>query len=240
MLKYKTATLIIAFTSAAILSDAAEATLISAAGYATTSVPTRSINNNLSIPIGGTVAGTNDVSMTWDGTVFTSSSDYTGPGSASNMTLSSPSRFFSEFWTAHDVQVFRPGTYIFDTALGGGVPEFGNQVLTIGSGELGAHMLIDWNGIYNMDVSVLWKPNGVFGNNVNQQGLTGTAVWDAVSVDGSGDGIPGIPIANGGPFTDLHINFNLNGIRPLPEPPIVWLLGSGLMGLIAMTRRMRK
>ncbi len=240
MCKYKKTALIIALTSAAILSDAAEAMQISAAGYATTSAPTSSINNNFSIPFGGMVSGTNDVSMTWDGTVFTSSSDYTGPGDASNMTLSSPSRFFGELWTAHDVQVFRPGTYIFDTALGGGLGEYGNQVLTIGARELGAHMLMDWNGLYNMDVSVLWKANGVFGNNATQQGLTGTAVWNAVSVDGNGDGIPGIPIATGGPFTNLQINFNLNGISPVPEPPIVWLLSSGLMGLIAMTRRKRK
>ena len=43
------------------------------------------------VPLDGD--GGTEVLMSWDGTAFTSSSDYSGPGSVSNMTLSTSSRF---------------------------------------------------------------------------------------------------------------------------------------------------
>jgi hypothetical protein len=110
--------------------------------------------------------GTNDVSFTWDNTVFTASSDYTGPGSASNATISSPSGgFFTPLpWVAHDVQIFGPGTYTFDVALGGGNGETGTLTATVGPNQLGVHMLFDWNGNNNMDVFNVWDFNAVFGS----------------------------------------------------------------------------
>ncbi len=65
---------------------------------------------------GGTVGGTNNVLMNWDGNGFNASSDYTGPGSVSNVTAASTTVFFGYNWTAHDIQVFTPGTYSFNTA----------------------------------------------------------------------------------------------------------------------------
>ena len=126
---------------------------------------------------GGEVGGATDVAMTWDGTVFTSSSDYTGPNtSVSDMTLSSPTAFFGNVWTAHTIQVFAPGSYTFDPTLGGGANETGTLTMNVGTGQLGAHMLFDWGSSANIDVAVVWNANGVFGNNSNQQTLTGTAV----------------------------------------------------------------
>ena len=197
---------------------------------------------------GGLVGGTNDVAMTWAGTVFTASSDYTGPGSVSNMTLSSPSTFFSYNWVAHDIQVFRPGSYTFDTTLGGGNAETGMQNLTVGAKQLGAHMLFDWGkpgatscgkASCNIDVSVLWNPNAAFGG---PQGLSGAGLWNASSIDGDADGIMGIVMNNGGPFGGFSANFNLQGITPaaVPLPPAVWLLGSGLLGLVGVARRKSK
>jgi len=244
MLKFKKTALVIALTSAALLGSTAEAAQVSAAGFATTSAPTSSINNNFTMltGAGGFVGGTNDVSMTWAGTVFNANSDYTGPGGASNMTLSSPSTFNGYLWSAHDIQVFAPGTYTFNTALGGGAAETGIQTLTIGANQLGAHMLFDWNGNNNIDVSVLWNPNGVFGTAGPQRNLTGAAVWNSVSIDGDGNGSPGIKMAAGGPFANFQANFNLNGITPaaVPLPPAVWLLGSGLLGLVGVARRKSK
>lgn len=245
MLQFKKTALVMALTSAAILGSTAEAAQVSACGYATACAPvTTGANNNFTMltGLGGFVGGTNDVTMTWDGTVFTSASDYTGPGGAHNMTLSSPTKFNSYNWTAHDIQVFAPGTYSFNTALGGGNAESGIQTLTVGAGQLGAHMLFDWNGNNNIDVSVLWNPNGVFGTTAAQQSLTGTAVWNAVSIDGDGNGSPGIKMALGGPFANFQANFNLNGITPaaVPLPAAVWLLGSGLLGLVGVARRKSK
>jgi hypothetical protein len=53
---------------------------------------------------GATVGGTNNVNMTWDGDAFTASSDYTGPGSYSNVTAASTTTFFSNIWSAHDIR----------------------------------------------------------------------------------------------------------------------------------------
>ena len=241
MFEFKKTAFVIALTSAAIMSSTSEAAQVSAAGYATTSAPTSSINNNFTMLDidGGFLGGTNDVSMTWAGTVFNSNADYTGPGGASNMTLSSPTLFFKNPWKVHDIQVFAPGTYTFNTALGGGNVETGTQTLTIGAGQLGTHMLFDWNGNLNMDVSVLWAANGVFGTTAVQQTVTGTKVWNSVSIDGDGVGSPGIHMQNDGPIGSSRVNFNLNGITPaaVPLPAAVWLLGSGLLGMIGAARR---
>lgn len=238
MVQYKKTALVIALSSAAALSGAAHAAQISAAGYAVeTSANTISNNFTLLSLTGGFLNGNVDVSMAWDGTVFTASGDYTGPGGASNMTLSSRSPLYSQPWTAHDIQVFAPGTYTFDTTLGGGNNETGIQTLAVGAGQLGAHMLFDWNGSFNMDISILWAANGVFGNTAAQQTLTGTAVWNAVSMDGDGDGIPGIAMNTGSPLSSYMANFNLNGITPVPLPGAVWLLGSGLLGILGAVRR---
>src|SRR3990167_5641950 len=66
-------------------------------------------------PSGFIVSGTNDVALTWDGNAYTSSSDYTGPGGAANVTASSTTPFDAYNWMAHDIQVFVPGSYSFDT-----------------------------------------------------------------------------------------------------------------------------
>ena len=243
MVTWKKSVLGLVLTSAALLTGmpAAYAAQISAAGYATASTPTSSVNNNFTmLDISGNfVGGVNDVSMSWDGTVFTSSGDYSGPGGIHNMTLSSPSTFYGYTWTVHDVQVFRPGVYTFDTANGGGSPETGIQTLTIGAGQLGAHMLYDWNGSLNIDISILWDANGVFGTTANQRTLTGTALWNAVSIDGDTYPGPGIGMAIGGPTQNFQISFNLNGITPaaVPLPAAIWLFGSGLLVILNIFRK---
>lgn len=113
---------------------------------------------------GNNVGGTNDVATTWDGTVFTDQSDYTGPGSSTaNVTAATTTPFFSYTWTAHDIQMFAPGSYSFDTAAGGGNPESGILNVTVGTGQLGMHMLFDWNNNNNIDVFVVLDQSSVFG-----------------------------------------------------------------------------
>jgi len=182
--------------------------------------PANSSNNNFTMldQLGGLIGGAVDVEMTWDGTVFDASSDYTGPGtSTENMTLSSVTPFFGTLWTAHDVQVFiGPGTYTFDVTLGGGAAETGTLVMTLADGQLGAHMLFDWSVNLNIDVAVVWENNIPF---PGDQTLSGSDPWNLASVDGDADGVAGIKMPAGGPFASSQANFNLNGIDFPNIPP---------------------
>jgi hypothetical protein len=210
-------------------------------------------NFTMLTPIGGLQGGTNDLVFTWDGTMFDSSTDYTGATSVSNATIASNQTFSAALWTAHHVQVFKPGTYTFDSASPGGNAEAGILTLTVGATQLGMHMLFDWGGAAptnscgvancNIDVAVVLNKNATFGSglgtfenpascttsspNANCLWNTGPAsgfpgattanrpasnkTWMLVSVDGNGDGIPGIPMADGGPFGAFDANFSFNG-----------------------------
>jgi hypothetical protein len=127
------------------------------------SVSTDSANFTMLSSGGGVVGGTNDAVMGWSGTAYTSNSDYTGPGGATNVTMSSTAPFFGYSWTAHDIQVFAPGSYTFDTTVGGGNAESGNLNVSVGAGQLGIHMLFDWNGNNNIDVFIVADRDSTFG-----------------------------------------------------------------------------
>lgn len=212
---------------------------------------------------GYTLGATNNVTFTWDGSVFTSSADYTGPGGASNATISSPTNLLGISWTMHDAQIFGPGTYSFNTSLGGGVAETSMMSMTVGAGQLGVHMLMDWNENYNIDILNVWNLNSTFSNcasatadpaalNCLWTGSTGgsnpagnsvSTVFLLASTDNDGDGTLGIPMVQGGPFYDtqdggFNFNFNLQGtMTVVPVPAAVWLFGSGLLGLMGIAKR---
>jgi hypothetical protein len=201
--------------------------------------------------------------MVWDGNAYNASSDYTGPGGPSNVTALSTTPFFGYIWTAHDIQMFVPGSYSFDTTLGGGVPEIGMMDATVGPGQLGMHMLVDWGNNLNIDIFIVADQNSVFGSGVGIKAYaspctattknclwtgkgwvgdlasnapTGGQTWMLASADGNGDGIMGIPMRPDGPTGGFNFNFNAN-FAPVPVPAAVWLFGSGLMGLVAAARR---
>jgi hypothetical protein len=147
--------------------NSANFTMLSAAGYV--------------------VGGTNDVLMTWDGKANNASGDYAGPGAPgtiANVTASSTAPFFNHTWTAHDIQVFGPGSYSFDATLSDGrpgqAPETGSLNVTVPSGSLGMHMLFDWNGNNNIDVVVVAaqgaasSPGAIFGTGLLYSTTTNT------------------------------------------------------------------
>jgi hypothetical protein len=146
----------------------AEAALVSNL-YGAFNWSTDSANFTMLASNGGVVGGTNDVAMVWDGNGYSASSDYTGPGSAANVTAASSAPFFGHTWTAHDIQVFVAGTYTFDVTLGNdipnaiGNPETGTLTATVGATQLGMHMLFDWNGNENIDVFVVANGSSIFG-----------------------------------------------------------------------------
>lgn len=186
-------------------------------------------NLTLLDPSGFVWAGTNDVVMTWDGNAYSASSDYTGPGSATNVTASSTTSFLGHTWTAHDIQVFVPGTYSFDVSLGGNPTDYETGLLTatVGAGQFGMHMLFDWNTTRNMDLFVVWGGNSVFGAGVaNSENLSGcNSVYDRTIQNCLWDG----PSYAGGLSSNK------------PAGSTVWMLssvdgnGDGIMGIPGIT-----
>ncbi len=130
-------------------------------------------NFTMLTPTGTPFGGTNDVVYSWNGTTNTAVN-----GVKFNMTLASatPEPFFGFDWSAHDIRVFGPGSYTFNT--GCTVTELHNGVLptncaiqptptnhvafltmNVGAGQVGALMLFDWNGNSNIYVADVWNQN---------------------------------------------------------------------------------
>jgi hypothetical protein len=181
---------------------------------------------------GYVVGGTNNVSMLWDGNAYTDSSDYTGPGGSSNVTASSTTPFFgstvSYTWTAHDIQVFIPGSYSFDTALGAGNGESGILNVTVGSTQIGMHMLFNWNGNNNIDVFVVAEQSGVFGSGLGfttqktysgafrcGTGASGTQELTNCLYDGKDFGSAGKPLGSK-VWGLVSVDGNANGVMGIP------------------------
>ena len=177
---------------------------------------------------GVTFGGTNDIVAEWDGSLNRSVTD-----TNFNMTMGSDSShlFFGFPWTAHDIRMFGPGTYMFDTSCStaqvqagladcGGTPEE-FLTLTVGPGQIGAHMLFDWNVTENIDVVNLYEANAMYTNPDPRgslyQGDAGPTpstdcLFEQASVDGDGDTVPGVRFIDG-PFIGFRANFNLNFTR---------------------------
>lgn len=223
---------------------------LATAHAATTYNPYTYTGSNFSMRSGGgnAIGGTNDVSGSWNGTVFTSCSEagvqcnFSGGSSTtadnnSNMSLSSPTTFFGGNWTAHGVQVFGQGTYTFTETNGA------THTMTVGAGQVGAHMLFNWGANSDIGVIDVFNVNGNYtapfwsGANTTSDSWSGTNnhIWGLASTGGSG-------MVNGA-FIGYMANFNVyNGsnVAPVPIPAAAWLFGSGLIGLVGVSRRRKR
>lgn len=203
-------------------------------GAAQAYTPTVTTTNNNFTMVGatnGNTGGTNDVTFTWDGTYRTSIE----ADGLYNATLSSPTAFSGKKWTAHHVNIYGPGTYTFYTGCAsGGVSSTtynpscgagGAYVMTVGAGQVGAHMLFNWSTSTDIDVVVLWDMNkswnqtgttSPFNLLTNTGGNTADTVWNGVSIDTDidADNYSGTKMIDG-PFSDQSANFSVNGILPL-------------------------
>jgi len=195
-------------------------------------------------PAGDVFGGTNDVAFDWDQTFNTDESD-TNFG---KMTIASvkPQEFFGFVWTAHHVRVYGPGTYTFDTTCTIPELEAGDTVcnnplqsgqtqqfltMTVDVGQVGAHILFDWNTSSDIDVVNVWDVDGVWDahgatdpTNKLWDGQAGlppdpTTTWKLVSTDVNGDNKNGAPMVDG-PFQDFYANFNAGPAGTTePVPP---------------------
>ena len=129
-------------------------------------------NFTMLTPTGTPFGGTNDVVYTYSGTTNTAVN-----GTDFNMTLASatPEPFFGFDWSAHDIRVFGPGSYTFNTGctiaeLHAGDFPYSSQgspycadttgtplTMNVGAGQLGALMLFDWHGNDNIYVADVWN-----------------------------------------------------------------------------------
>jgi len=169
-------------------------------------------NNNFTMldPANGGVGGNNDTVFTWDETYNTA------VGTAvTNATLSSVTAFFGFSWTTHDIKVYAPGTYTIDTV------QAGMYTVTVPDGQVGVHMLFNWNTTSDIDVIDVWQMDAVFGPSamVTTGGGDAGQVWDGMSKDWDADSINGGQMIDG-PFGGFSANFNVMGIYAA-NPPVI-------------------
>jgi len=184
---------------------------VSGAGGYTAVATTSGSNFSMLDPTGQYVGGAMDIFSNWDGSLLSSTTQTTV-----NMTMGSalPTPFFGDPWTAHHIRVFGPGSYSLITSRGNPLS------FTVGPNQIGAHMLFNWSTTSDIDVAIVWNINGTFDGN----GPVSGQVFNLVSVDGDGDGFPGIRMPDG-PFTGFSANFNINFTPaytlPVAEAPLL-------------------
>ena len=125
--------------------------------------------------------------------------------------------FFDYLWTTHDGVILDEGMHTIDTIQGG------IYDITVGTGQVGGHILFNWGATVDIDVINVWDVSTVGG------------VTTYTSTDIDGDGIAGIGMIDGA-FPGFSANFNLT-TSAVPVPAAVWLFGSGLLGLVGVARR---
>ncbi len=141
------------------------------------------------------------------------------PGSLTEM----ESSLFGLPLYAHDINFYLvPDTYSFDSQ-GDLLTPAQTISMTVLPGQVGMHMLFDWNG--NTDIDVL----AVF--NVAQIGKD-TAY---LPVDVGGNGIPGFEMVDG-PFQGNYFSATFVVTTPLPAASWLFLGGAGLLSAVARRR----
>lgn len=210
-------------------------------------------SNNFTVldPTGSLAGGTNDYVFSWDGSLNTSFQD-NGAGTNASLVPGTMTPFYGLSWSVYNVSIYGPGTYIIPTAdtIGSGdcpltagtCVSGGNYNVTVGAGQIMAHMKFGWGATLGIDIVNVWQagswdilnpgdPIWMGGN-----GLYIGPYYDFVSVDWDGDGIAGGAMIDG-PFPGFSFNFNVNVV---PVPAAVWLFASGLVGLLGLARRRKK
>lgn len=187
------------------------------------------------------VGGNSTTAFTWDGTYRTA---VVTDGSY-NATISSATKFYGYNWTAHNVNIYAPGIYTFQTDCAAGNPSVGcvnkspisqpaglTYTLTVGAGQVGVHMLFDWGSsrtlscgrnACDIDIVVLWDMNKSWAQTGTSSPLQTDAfttidtVWDGVSIDTNidADNYSGTQMIDG-TFMGYSINFSVNGIHAVP------------------------
>ncbi len=142
----------------------------------------------------------------------------TGDIGGGTWSVASTTPFFGLTWTAHSGTTFGPGTYSFDTIEGGTYTG-----IVVGAGQVGGHILFDWGTTADIDVINVWDVTD-----------NGDGTFSYFSTDVDSDGVRGLGMIDGA-FPGFNANFDFTAAVPVPAA--VWLLGSGLIGLVGVARR---
>ncbi len=176
----------------------------------------------------GLVGGANDVEFTWDGSLNTNAET-----ALSNATTTSNCPFFGLLFEPKAVFIYGPGEYTFDTCNDEETRAEGTcgpLTMNVGPGQIGAHMLVDWGVVTQIDIVSVWNQNELFSNtlaNDCNNEVDPNTVWDLASTDADGDGIPGVKMVDG-PFIGFSANYNLSGVTfsETEIPPSITLTGN--------------
>ena len=174
--------------------------------------------------VGNSAAGANDLVTVWDGSLNTEQDVIDGTTRV-NMFISSTQLILGLPFSVHDIRVFGPGTYSFDTCANNVTPvSCGPLTMTVGPNQVGAHMLLDWNLDTNVDAINVWDRDRAFcadvpsppcsiypltADGTARSGLE-TVQWNLVSSNYDGDGIAGGLLVDGNFANSLTLNLNLN------------------------------
>ena len=172
---------------------------------------------------GSPVTGANDLVAVWDGSLNTEQDVIDGTTTV-NMFVTSNQLILGFPWFVHDIRVFGPGIYTFDTCANN-VTLVACDILqmTVGPNQIGAHMLLDWNNDINVDAINVWDidkkfcadvvspPCAIYPLAADGSIVSGldTVHWNLVSTDYDGDGIAGGLLVDGNFAKSLTLNFNL-------------------------------
>ena len=140
------------------------------------------------------------------------------------MNLNSVEPFFGLHWNADGDIITTPGSYDVDTGEGW------ITSIEVGEGQWFGHLLYDWAATQDIDLVLVWDVTHKLDGSIE---LVSTDVISDLFPTGSG--APGHPVIDGA-TVGFTYNFDLL-LTPVPVPAAVWLFGSGLLGLVGISRR---
>lgn len=132
--------------------------------------------------------------------------------------------FFYHTWTGAQQTVFMDSTGIFSGSSAQGAYDYSAEISAMTTDQIAVGIFFNWGGQNEIAVLEIFDcvSSGIFGQ-----------------ASCSGNGIA----MDNGPFQGSVATFSGIGYSAIPDVPVPaagWLMGSGILGLVALARRSRK
>ena len=128
------------------------------------------------------------------------------------LSITSPDALLGQPAYFHDGTIGGPGTYDLDFIDGPSGP------FNVMTGQAGGLFYFDWGVSTDVPVWIVWDVSGD----------------SYLATDSDGDGIRGHQMTYG-PFSGLSMTIDFT-VSTVPVPAAIWLFGSGLLGIIGLSR----